>query len=403
MKFSKLSQLALVAAIGLMVATLLTACQLVTVDYVFVAASAGVSAGSAGQIYGYAADAQSGAIRSAVPAISSGGTNPVAMAMTSDYLNIYVANQGNNSVVHFTVADNGVLTQKESITLPNTPVYLAVNPTNTYLYVISGTSSATLTEYPLSSGVIGAATATVSLKVPGFTTDTIVSTGVIVLANNSAVYVTAYDQSAYNPGGTTTSNANPGWIFGFSVNSSGVLTAVSGSPYQAGVKPSALATEPTSRFIFVTDYASNELIGYDVLSTNVLSFMINGPFHTGNEPTSITIDPRGIYMYVTNSLDSSVSEYSIALPTGTPSSLASSNVQASNSTNTDPVAITVEPSLGRYVYTANRLDNSISGFQLNPDTGSLTITQAPPYPTGALPSAIIAVPHGNHATQADTP
>ena len=138
------------------------------------------------------------------------------------------------------------------------------------------------------------------------------------------MYVTAYDKSAYNPGGTTTSNANPGWIFGYAVGSSGALTAVSGSPYQAGVKPSALATDPTSRFIFVTDYASNELIGYTVLSTNVLSFMINGPFKTGNEPTSITIDPRGIYMYVTNSLDSTLSSYSIALPTGTPSTIVGS-------------------------------------------------------------------------------
>ena len=111
MKFSKLSQLALVSAIGLIVATLLTACQLVTIDFVYVAASAGASAGSAGQIYGYATDAQSGAIRSAVTPISSGGTNPVAMAMTSDYFNVYVANQGNNTVVHFTVADSGVLTQ----------------------------------------------------------------------------------------------------------------------------------------------------------------------------------------------------------------------------------------------------------------------------------------------------
>ena len=61
-----------------------------------------------------------------------------------------------------------------------------------------------------------------------------------------------------------------------------------------------------------------------MLSTNVLSFMINGPFKTGNEPTSITIDPRGIYMYVTNSLDNTLSAYSIALPTGTPSTIVGS-------------------------------------------------------------------------------
>ena len=404
MKFSKLSQLALVSAIGLIVATLLTACQLVTIDFVYVAASAGASANSAGQIYGYAVDAQSGAIRSAVPAISSGGSSPVAMAATSDYLNVYVANQSNNSVVHFTVADSGALTQKESVTLASAPVSIVVNSANTYLYVISGASSATLTEYALSNGALGSATATTQLTLPApYAGDTIISTGVTVLANNNAVYVTAYDKSAYNPGGTTTSSANPGWVFGYSVGSSGALTAASGSPYQAGVKPSALATDPTSRFVFVTDYASNELIGYSVLSTNVLTFMINGPFKTGNEPTSITIDPRGIYMYITNSLDNTVSSYSISLPNGTPSTIVSATSTAGNTTDTDPVSVAVEPSLGRFVYTANHLGNSISGFRLNPETGALTTTQATPYPTGAYPMAVIAVPHGNHATQSITP
>ena len=95
MKFSKLSQLFLVSSIGLIVAAFLTACQLVTLDYVFVAASAGTSAGSAGQIYTYAVDSESGALRTGAPTISSGGTGPVAMAVTSDYANLYVANQGN--------------------------------------------------------------------------------------------------------------------------------------------------------------------------------------------------------------------------------------------------------------------------------------------------------------------
>jgi 6-phosphogluconolactonase len=403
MKFSKLSQLVLVSAIGLIVATFLTACQLVTIDFVYVAASAGTSAGSAGQIYGYAVDAESGAIRSAITPVASGGNSPVALAITSDYDNLYVANQGNNSVAHFTIADTGVVTEKDSVTLSTTPVYMAVNPANTYLYVISGTSSATLTEYALSNGTIGSVVSTQTLTLPGYPTDTIIPTGVVVLDNNDAVYVSAYDKSAYNPGGSTTSNANPGWIFGFSIGSSGALTAPSGSPWQAGVKPSALATEPTDRFVYATDFASNELIGYEVLSTNQLVFLINGPFKTGNEPTAITIDPRGIYIYVTNSLDNTVSSYSISLPNGTPSTIVSSVSTAGNTTDTDPVSVTVEPSLGRFVYTANRLGNSISGFRLNPETGALSATQATPYPTGAYPTAVIAVPHGNHATQSITP
>ena len=53
MKFNKLSQLFLVSAIGLSVAALLTSCAINTIDYVFVADSAGSGSGSAGQIQTY--------------------------------------------------------------------------------------------------------------------------------------------------------------------------------------------------------------------------------------------------------------------------------------------------------------------------------------------------------------
>jgi 6-phosphogluconolactonase (cycloisomerase 2 family) len=396
MKFSKLSQLFLVSAIGLILATFLTACDLVTIDYVFVACSAGSSPGSDGQIYAYALDAQSGALRTSSSPVDTGGSSPIALATTSDYFNLYVANQGNNSVVHFSLSDHGILTKKDSITLASAPTSIAVNAAGTYLYVVSGTASATLTEYALSTGAIGAATATLPITLPGFAGDTILPTGVAVLANNSAVYVTAYDKSAYNPGGSTTSNANPGWLFGYAVASGGALTPVSGSPFQAGVKPSALATDPISRFIYVTDFASNQLIGYAVLSNDTLQFMVNGPFRTGNQPSSVVIDPRGLFIYLANSLDENVEAYSISLPTGTPSQDVSVTGGATT-TDTEPVSIIVDPALGRYVYTANYLGNSVSGFKLNPSDGTIEPTQATPYPTGANPRAIISVPHGNHA------
>ena len=284
MKFSKLSQLFLVSAIGLTVATLLTACEIVTIDYVFVASSSGSGSGSTGQIQTYDADSETGALRVGQPAVPSGGSIPVSMVVSSDFANLYVANAGNSSVVHFALDGNGVLTQKDKVTAISTPVAIAVNTAITYLYVVSGTTSATLTAYPLSSGAIGAATAQTALTLPGFAGDTIVPTGVTVLANNNAVYVTAYDQSAYNPGGTTTSTANPGWIFGFTVGSGGALTPVAGSPWKAGVKPTALVADPTSRFLYATDFASNQLIGYTIQSGSVLNFLINGPFKTGNEP-----------------------------------------------------------------------------------------------------------------------
>jgi 6-phosphogluconolactonase (cycloisomerase 2 family) len=74
-----------------------------------------------------------------------------------------------------------------------------------------------------------------------------------------------------------------------------------------------------------------------------------------------------------------------------------------NQTDTQPVAILVDAALGRFVYTANHLGDSISGFQLNPDTGSLKPTLATPFPTGSAPTALASVPHGNHSIQSVTP
>lgn len=396
-------RLGLVSVASLAVAMYLSACQLVTIDFAYLAE--GGAAGSDGQIQAFAVDSESGALRiTGFANVDSGGPSPVAIAASADNNHLYVANQGNSSVVHFAIATTGALTKKDTVTLTEPPVYLAVNPAGTYLFVVSGTTSATLTVYPLSSGTIGSAAAQESLTVPAYPSDTIVPTGVVALANNNGVYVTVYDQSAYNPGGSTTSNANPGWLFGFSVGSGGALTAAVGSPYKAGVKPSAVAGDPTSRFLYVTDFASNQLIGYTIQSNGILNFLINGPFRTGAEPSAIAIDPRGKYIYVANSLDSTVSAYVIDLATGTPSAAVSTTGASINSTDTQPVSIAVDPALGRYVYTANLLGNSISGFRLDPNAGSLSPSQSTPYPTKQpRPTAIACVPHGNHSTQSVTP
>jgi 6-phosphogluconolactonase (cycloisomerase 2 family) len=424
MKFSKLRQLIPVLSVGLLVATLLTACSITSVDYVYVASSSGIQ--------GYAADSQSGALRTFEPAVTSGVSSPVAMAVTSDYANLYLANLGAGSsggtIVHYAIGLNGGLTAKDTLTLGDNPVSLAVNTAGTYLYVVSCSSSAIspaflcsttgkLTGYALSSGAIGTAASQSTLDLSGvssaYATDILVPTGVSVLANNgsnivgNAVYVTAYDQSAYNPGGSTTSSANPGWVFGFTIGSGGSLTPSAESPYQAGVKPAAIAADPTDRFVYVTDYASNELIGYTILDINTpdihLNFMTSGPFRTGSEPSAIVIDPRGKFIYVSNALDSTISAYAITQATGNPTAAVNPTGSPFNTTDTEPVAITVDPALGRFVFTANEEGNSVSGFRLNSTSGALSPTQSTPYPTGSKPTALISIPHGNHATQLVTP
>jgi 6-phosphogluconolactonase (cycloisomerase 2 family) len=408
MKFSKLRQLFVVSAVGLVVATLFSGCNLVTIDYLFLATSASQIKNSSstcpgGEIETYAVDSQSGAIRTIAPQVCSGGTTPVALAISPGYQNLYVANQVDKNIVHFSVANSGVLTKKDSVTLATTPVAMTVSPDGNTLYVISGTTSAKLTAYPLSSGTIGSAGSSVSLTIPGNAADLVVPTSVTVLVNGGAVYATAYDLSSYNPGGTTTSTAHPGWVFGFATGSGGALTPTPGSPYQAGVKPSGVAADPTNTYVYVTDFASNQLIGYGVYSGFQLNFLLNGPFKTGGQPSGIQVDPRAKFIYVSNSLDSTVSAYVIDMATGTPSAAVNTTGSQTNGTDTQPVAVAIDPALARFVYTANFLGNSVSGFRLDPIAGTLKQTQATPYPTGLHPTALILAPHGNHASQSVTP
>jgi 6-phosphogluconolactonase (cycloisomerase 2 family) len=268
-----------------------------------------------------------------------------------------------------------------------------------------------LTVYSLSNGAIGSQVAEQTLVLPSpYASDVLVPTGITVLVNNgietgNAVFVSAVDQSAYNPGGPpTTSTANPGWVFGFSIGSGSALSASPDSPFKAGVSPSAIASTPTNEYVYVTDFADSTLIAYSVRDGVSLYPLINGPFKTGNLPTALAIDPRGKYIYVANSTSTSagggtVSCYIIDLASGTPSAEAVTG----NATDTDPVAITVDAGIGRFVFTANHIGDSVSGFTLSPDTGEITGNQASPYPAGYHPTAVVTIPTGSHSSQTVTP
>jgi 6-phosphogluconolactonase (cycloisomerase 2 family) len=403
MKFNKAGHVFLVSAIALILATAFTACSPISIDFVFVAGNKS----NPGQIEVFRADRRTGALNPVGAPVSSGGVTPVSEAVSTDYKYLYVANQGDSTLVQFTITDTGGLTVVKTVSLGsegNTPVSIAMNTQGTLLYVANlyqpGCSTATtgaetcnggaLAVFPVGSdGSLGTPIANGGLS---YWPVGINPTSVNALASGAAAYVSTYDPAA-----------GLGYIYSFFATSGGVLSAATGSPFLAGVKPVALASTPTSRFVYVTDYSQNELIAYSVLDGGVLHPLINGPFKTGNEPTAVTVDPRGIFIYVANQLDNTVSAYAIDLATGTPTAAINTSGSSVNSTGTEPVAILVEPSFGRYVYTANFLDNSVTGFTLATNTGTLSPTVNGPYPTVGQAVALAAVPHGNHAVQIDQP
>jgi len=213
--------------------------------------------------------------------------------------------------------------------------------------------------------------------------DVIVPTAVDVLASGSYIYVTAYDSSV---------TPSVGYVFGFSVSSSGALTPLNGGvPFPAGVQPSSIASDPTSTYVYVTDFGRGNVQGYTVGASGSLTALSGSPFPAGNQPTAIVVDPSYPYAYVANSLDSTVEAYSIS--SGKLSFLGNSSTPATYATGLQPVAMGIDPSTNHFIYTANYLGNTVSGFVMSTTDGTLLESQFTPYAASSEPVAVVAIPH----------
>jgi len=414
MKLRKSGRVLLATAATLGVGLGLTSCSPSnTVDFVYVTASKN----NPGQISVYKVDSESGALTQIQDSpYPSGGRNPVGAVTSPDGKYLYVINKDDNTIVQFAIGTDGKLYQQQTCNTPGSePVALTMNASETLLYVVDFYSPVTpggpvyssanpgpgaLVVYPVdnTSGNIGGSNCTpvqqtfidsnnvtqTATYVPvGFQ-----PTGVNALANGNSVFVAAQD-------GLPSAADTLGVVDAFDVNSSGALSAV--TTYPTGTAPSAIASDPTNRFLYVTDSRQNQLITYTILSTGILNASQNPPVRTDTFPVAITVDPRGFYIYVANYNAADVSAYAINQSTGTPSAVAGASSYA---TGAGPSCVIVEPGLGRFVYTANFIDNTVSGLELNPNTGALTANQNSPYLAAGQPTCAAAIPHGNHSTQA---
>jgi 6-phosphogluconolactonase (cycloisomerase 2 family) len=405
MKFNKSSQLLLVSAAGILVAGLVTACGTLTVDFVFVASSKAAGTNSYGEIDVLEINSESGYMRH-IPTspFPSGGRNPVAEAVSSDQTNLYVVNQDDNSIVQFVIGNDGKIYPQNTVNTPGIfPLAVAVSGTTLFVLDTFQPLPICSTADPC-SGSVGVLPITVGsgsppsdtlgtpvangdltywpLNLPAAPTDVIVPTGINALASGAYLYVTAYDSSV---------TPNAGYVFAFAIGSGGALTPLNGGvPFPAGTHPSAVASDSSSSYVYVTDLSNANVLGYSVAS-GVLTALSGSPFPAGNQPAAIVADPKYPFLYVANSQDSSVTAYSIG--NGGLSRLGTS------ATGSQPVAIGIDPSTNHFLYTANYLGSgvvgTVSGFELSPTAGTLLNSQNSPFTVNALPTAVAAIPHGS--------
>jgi len=188
-----------------------------------------------------------------------------------------------------------------------------------------------------------------------------------------------------------------GQVSGFAVQVNGALNAVPSPPVPAGQEPSAATTEPSGRFVYVTNRVSNNVSGYQInLTTGTLS-SLGGATGADFGPVSVTADPTGQFLYVANrgggGFAGTVRAYNIDLETGVLNATGSVP-----QVGTAVEAATVDPT-GRFVFVASSGSSPSSariyGFRVRPD-GGLEAMPGSPFATGAAPVSLAAEPTGKY-------
>jgi 6-phosphogluconolactonase len=411
MKFRKFGQIILASVVSLGLAAGITACSASkTADFVYVTSSKN----DPGQINVFTADINSGQLRHlGISPYSERYRNPVAVVVAPNNKNLYVVFRDDNVIQQYGIGTDGKLYPQHTYNTPGSfPLSIAVNSAGTYLYAVDtyepGFSNASpgpgaLVVYPINADG--------SLNTPiNNGTNPFYPVGMIPTAavNVTSVNLTSTLVNVLNNGNTVfvaglTKSGTQGAIYAFNVGSNGALAVYGNGDSSLGTdagpgiygvgpgsQPSAITSDLNSTYVYVTDYTNNKVLAYNVQAAGLVSL---SSATTGSNPISLTIEPRNKFLYVANYTDGSISGFQI----GADGRLTQLSSGAIASTGTAPACVFVEPRFGRYVYTADFLGNTVSGFQLDPNSGALATVQNSPFGAAPQPTCGAAFAHGTVA------
>jgi 6-phosphogluconolactonase (cycloisomerase 2 family) len=344
---------------------------------------------------------------------------------------VYVANQLSNNVSAYTVDPaTGKLgaVAGSPFTVAGGPTSVAADPSGQFLYAansVGGNSDW------VSAFVINASTCA-QTEVPGspfpppsFNLTILFPLAVAVHPSGGFLYLTSLT----------------GAVACFTIDRlTGALSQCSNPPAPAGTFTNSIALHPSGRFAYVTNQASGNVSGYSIDSTGNLTPISGSPFPVdcrlagSCSPLAVAMDPLKKFAYVANS-DTTISSYNIegtmgkltftpkspfvesnpsaggfswvavhtsgnfVLATGTGGFVAVCRIDRTTGdcteipgspfvAGTDPSSIAVDPT-GRFVYVTDQTSSSISAYTIDPITGVLISIDCGQCQTGAQAVSIV--------------
>jgi 6-phosphogluconolactonase (cycloisomerase 2 family) len=319
----------------------------------------------------YTVDPISGALAVVGTPVATGGTSPHSILGTADKKFVYVGNESSNDISAFAVNPaSGALTP-----VPGSPFAAGTDPKALALWgnALGGTDL-----YVANAG---------SDTLSTYTVDT--STGALTpLA--SATFATGKGPSSIAVDATLSiiyvANEGSNDVSVFSVDLTGLLTPFAGSPFPAGGNPLSLAIGAGGKFLYSANpgharSTPSTLSGFSIDPSGTLSPLSGSPF-----PLLVThyiaTDQTGAYLYITSG--NGIVGYAINQNTGALTALAGFPV--ATGVPTDAYAISID-STNQFLYVTNDPGATVSGFRLDAATGGLTPMSAP-FPAGNGPQFI---------------
>lgn len=164
---------------------------------------------------------------------------------------------------------------------------------------------------------------------------------------------------------------SPGRILAFTIDRSGALTPVPGSPFTIPSSSTVPNSEPygivdTGSFVYAALFAANQIAAFSVDSeTGALTPAPGSAVSAGSGPAVLTSTNN--FLYAVNRADGNISGYSIDPSSGTLTPIPGSPF------GSDSATLTADPS-GKYLYVSQF--DGIKGYNINSPTGELTLGAA---------------------------
>lgn len=250
----------------------------------------------------------------------------------------------------------------------NGPIAAAVSPTDPFLYVVNQTSG-TISGFTIDpgSGNLGLATGS---PFPAGTSPL----SIAISPKGNFLYVS-------NPAAGTVS------IFAISTaqGSQGALSAV-GLPVSvgAGATPVFLTIEPSGRFLYIADPAHNAVLGFAIQSNGTLTAITGSPFAAGLQPGAVLADPQGAFLFAANFGSNDVSVFVIDSASGALGQITGSPF-ATGGRGPGFMAST-----GSFLYVADQTTNDMAAFLVGAG-GKLSAVPGSPFNVAVSPTWITSV------------